>query len=56
MNKVEDKDVDKEEKASSEGDGSAGGNEEEMDEGGRDDDRQVEGNVPRYGRGRVGGR
>jgi hypothetical protein len=27
-----------------------------MDEGGRDDDRQVEGDVRQYGRGRVGGR
>ena len=33
-----------------------GGNEEEMDEGGRDDDRLVEGDVRQYGRGRVGGR
>jgi hypothetical protein len=26
-----------------------------MDEGGRDDDRRVEGDVRQYGRGRVGG-
>jgi hypothetical protein len=56
MNKDEDEDEDKEEKASSEGDESAGGNEEEMDEGGQDDDRRVEGDVRQYGRGRVGGR
>ena len=37
MNKDMDEDEDKEEKASSEGDESVGGNEEEMDKGGRDD-------------------
>ena len=56
MNEDEDEEEDKEEKASSEGDESVGGNEEEMDKGGRDDDQRVEGNVPQYGRGRVGGR
>ena len=55
MNNDEDEDEDKEEKASSEGDESAGGNIEEMDEGERDGDRRVEGDVRRYGRGRVGG-
>ena len=45
MNKDMDEDEDKEEKASSEGDESVGGNEEEMDEGGRDDARQVEGDA-----------
>ena len=56
MNKDKDDDEDKEEKASSEGDESAGGNEEEMDKGGRDEDQRVEGDNPRYGQGRVGGR
>ena len=56
MNEDEDEDKDEEEKASIGGDESTGGNEEEMDEGGRDDDRRVEGDVRRYGRGRVGGR
>ena len=41
--------------SSSEGDESARGNEEEMDEGGRDDNQRVEGDVRRYGRERVGG-
>ena len=48
--------VDKEVIASCDGDESAGWNIEEMDEGERDGDRRVEGDVRRYGRGRVGGR
>ena len=50
--KDKDEDEDKEEKASSEGDESVGGNEEEMDEGGRDDAQRVESEVCQHERGR----
>ena len=48
--KEEDKE-DKEEKASSEGDESVGGNEEEMDKGGRDDAQRVESEVHQHEQG-----
>ena len=51
MNEDEDEDKDEEEKASIGGDESTGGNEEEMDEGGRDDARRVDSDVHQHEQG-----